>query len=202
MGTRNLTCVVVDGEYKVAQYCQWDGYPSGEGLEVLGFFEKNKRMEMSYFKDKVRACGEITPEIHEQYLINCGAEPKAEFINMEVNKKYKELYPELHRDTGADILNIINENKDKEIKLKLNLEFAADSLFCEWAYVIDLDKNTLEVYKGFNESVLGDEERFKFLEEKSERGYHPIKLLKSYDLSNLPTSEKFLEELTEKHEDE
>ena len=28
MGTRNLTCVFKDGEYKVAQYGQWDGYPS------------------------------------------------------------------------------------------------------------------------------------------------------------------------------
>ena len=26
MGTRNLTAVFMDGEYKVAQYGQWDGY--------------------------------------------------------------------------------------------------------------------------------------------------------------------------------
>ena len=37
MGTRNLTCVFVNGEYKVAQYCQWDGYPSGQGLTILNF---------------------------------------------------------------------------------------------------------------------------------------------------------------------
>lgn len=27
MGTRHLTAVVIDGDYKVAQYGQWDGYP-------------------------------------------------------------------------------------------------------------------------------------------------------------------------------
>ena len=27
MGTRNLTVVYLDGQYKVAQYGQWDGYP-------------------------------------------------------------------------------------------------------------------------------------------------------------------------------
>lgn len=33
MGTRNLTAVYIDGEYKVAQYGQWDGYPEGPGAD-------------------------------------------------------------------------------------------------------------------------------------------------------------------------
>ena len=37
MGTRNLTVVYVDGEYRVAQYGQWDGYPSGQGMTCLKF---------------------------------------------------------------------------------------------------------------------------------------------------------------------
>lgn len=37
MGTRNLTMVMVDGVYKVAQYGQWDGYPSGQGITVFIF---------------------------------------------------------------------------------------------------------------------------------------------------------------------
>ena len=32
MGTRNLTAVYLDGQYKVAQYGQWDGYPEGQGI--------------------------------------------------------------------------------------------------------------------------------------------------------------------------
>ena len=31
-------------------------------------------------------------------------------------------------------------------------EFLYDSLFCEWAYIIDLDTQNLEVYRGFNRS--------------------------------------------------
>ncbi|MHC5949058.1 hypothetical protein ACVXZ3_04645 [Providencia hangzhouensis] len=37
MGTRHLICVAKDGDYKVAQYGQWDGYPSGQGLTLLTF---------------------------------------------------------------------------------------------------------------------------------------------------------------------
>ena len=74
---------------------------------------------------------------------------------------WQKFYPELSRDTGGDILKLIMfKNKTK---LKNSLNFAADSFFCEWAYVIDLDKNTYEVYKGFNKEPLDESERFYFL---------------------------------------
>lgn len=37
MGTRNITRVILDGEIKVNQYCQWDGNPIGRGCDVLLF---------------------------------------------------------------------------------------------------------------------------------------------------------------------
>jgi len=37
MGTRNLTMVISDGKTKIAQYGQWDGYPSGQGADILAF---------------------------------------------------------------------------------------------------------------------------------------------------------------------
>ena len=39
MGTRSLTAVVLNGKYKVAQYAQYDGYPSGQGAEALEFVQ-------------------------------------------------------------------------------------------------------------------------------------------------------------------
>ena len=51
MGTRNLTIVYVDGEYKVAQYGQWDGYPEGQGATCLDFL-RNK-MDEKIFREEL-----------------------------------------------------------------------------------------------------------------------------------------------------
>jgi hypothetical protein len=74
----------------------------------------------------------------------------------------------------------------------MDVEFAADSLFCEWAYVIDLDKDVFEVYRGFNKRKLGKTHRFAFLEPKARKEYHPVCLLKSYRLGRLPGQAGFL----------
>ena len=37
MTTRSLTAVKINGEYKIAQYGYYDGYPSGQGVTILKF---------------------------------------------------------------------------------------------------------------------------------------------------------------------
>ena len=37
MGTSSITRVIIDGEVKVNQYCQFDGDPTSRGIDVLGF---------------------------------------------------------------------------------------------------------------------------------------------------------------------
>ena len=39
MGTRNITSVILNGEQKVCQYCQWDGYPTWAGARILEFLK-------------------------------------------------------------------------------------------------------------------------------------------------------------------
>ncbi len=58
------------------------------------------------------------------------------------------------------------------------IEFIKDSLFCEWAYIINLDNNTLEVWKGFQQSPQKDNRYGTSLED----GYYPCALIKTYPL--------------------
>jgi len=197
MGTRHLICVVKNGEYKVAQYGQWDGYPDGQGLGILTFLQDS--LDRTKFDNKINQLSFATEEELKQTWIEAGANPNEEFVTMEVSDKHKKLYPEDSRDTGSNILSLV-QNSDRKLKLDNSLDFASDSLFCEWAYVIDLDKNTFEVYEGFNKSPLDKTERFYFLQEdnkyakdhRKEDQYYPVKYVVNFSLDELPTEEEFL----------
>ena len=196
MGTRNLTAVVLDGEYKVAQYCQWDGYPSGQGATIAKFIEKE--MNFKKFKKAVSNCRFITEEEVGNLWKEAGADSSG-MVSMDVSDSFKEKHPQLHRDTGAEVLKMIQEHNG--LKLHNEIEFAADSLFCEWAYVLDLDMKVLEIYRGFNVRGLNKKERFNFLREKirkpsenePNRRYYPVRLYKKAPFSKV--TEKWMESL-------
>lgn len=198
MGTRNLTMVVKGGDYKVAQYCQWDGYPSGQGATVLTFLRDE--MDRGRFEAAVAAAREISEEDLKALWKECGADRDDGFVTMEVANEFKKRYPWLHRDCGADVLKII-QDCGGDIALNLALAFVKDSLFCEWAYVVDLDANVLEVYEGFNTKPLAESDRF-FSEESPRNEYWPIRLAKSYPLDALPTDDEFQADLAQDEEEE
>ncbi len=173
MGTRHLIAVQIDGAYKIAQYGQWDGNPACTGIDVLRFLQT---CDIESFKNKVRHCSFLTSE-------------DVDAINNELkttNKTVPKDYPHLSRDASANILNIVANSKP--LKLKNDIWFAADSMFCEWGYVIDFDKNTFEVYEGGGYKKPASGERFTDL--KTESGI--IGLVKSFPLDQLPSEDDFL----------
>ena len=119
------------------------------------------------------------------------------YVSFELAKKLGVAYPTLSRDTGSDILGILYNSKPG-LGISNQINFAADSLFCEWLWMIDLDKGVLECYRGFNTEPLGRGERFKdFKMEESEVGhrskkYYPVKFHKSYPLTELPTDDELI----------
>jgi hypothetical protein len=188
MGTRSLICVVADGKYRVAQYCQWDGYPSGAGLDVLIFLTYTK---MKRFRKKINKCVLLNEQQMKDKWAEYGVDPDDFPIHKSVADKMYKKYPQFHRNMGADVLGFIYESNQNLIELKNSIYFAQDSLFCEWCYVIDLDQQTFEVYEGFNKKPLNPNERFYREGQNNDNGYYAVKLLNQYSLNDLPSLPTF-----------
>lgn len=192
MGTRNSTLVQIGGEYKIAQYCQWDGYPEGQGVGILNFLKKSYIPEL---KEKIKDLVSISKEELDSLWVSEGADPDSEFVDISISENFSKKNPHLHRDCGGyQLLELVDQGKVKSVLL--DLKFPGSSLFCEWCYVIDFDLGKFEVYEGFNKIPLEPKERFySFKTNHSE--YKQVKHLVSFDLYNLPDEDLFINTITE-----
>jgi hypothetical protein len=182
MGTRNLICVMKDNEYKIAQYGQWDGYPEENGIDILSFL---RNCDKNLFLEKLEKCRFFSDEeINKIHALN----EKDQFDYLENNKQ-------ISKDTGAKILNFVYENEKEEMLLVNSVNFAKDSLFCEWCYVIDYDKNCLEVYRGFNKNKLEENERFNFKDYEPKDAYYPVRFVCSFSLDDIPSNNDFIDKV-------
>lgn len=189
MGTRNVTVVIHKGEVKMAQYGQWDGYPSGVGKDIAKVLQK---APIKKWREAISNCKFLTETQVEERWKKAGADGSG-WVNMDVSAKFKQNNEILSRDSsGGKALELILKNNGAEIFN--NIEFAGDSLFCEWAYVVDLDKQMVEVYKGFNNEPLTKNDRFFFLQkatkktdEAGDNTYFPVKLYKTYKFKSFTT---------------
>jgi hypothetical protein len=132
MGTRNLTKVIdKDGIVRVAQYGQWDGYPSGQGVNALVHAYNHEAIEKGL--GRVRwATQEELDAIYSQYA-------EMNYFGTDDSKNFGLLYPNLTRDTCADILGVVAWSVG-EVLLVDESEFEKDELFCEGVYTIDFQK--------------------------------------------------------------
>jgi len=130
MGTRNLTVVKnAEGEVVVAQYGQWDGYPSYTGAGIIGFLSDSQNV--AYLKAGL----ESTRFVSDEYVDNL----YNEVVNRAGVEAFKESYPSLTRDVGWQILEIIRDKMN--VPLVNSIDFAEDDLFCEGYYEINFNTN-------------------------------------------------------------
>jgi len=198
MGTRNLTAVMLNGEYRIAQYGQWDGNPAGQGLVALNFLRK---MDTTKFIEAVDRCRFVTDEEYEQLWVNCGCPPNDQYPSPEVCSAFDKKHPQFSRDNGAGVLKMVYESIG-EVLLTNHIKFAGNSLMCEWAYVIDFDKNTFEVFKGFNKRKPGKNARFNDIADLDDKwtspDYYHVRLKAKFDLDDLPDNETFFKKCGQK----
>ena len=216
MGTRHLTIVKHEEEIKVAQYGQWDGNPEVTGIDILNFVYNlySKESILANFKEKLSLCewADKDSKLRQiEFMRQYSSDPEREslekqgLISWEESNMLLKLFPESHRDTGSKILHLIHfgyfhkfglvDGKREQIKYEVQpgkiyldnaMSFATDRVFCEWAWVIDLDADKLEVYIGqFNHD--GSKGIFKDYDD-------PVRLLTTFDLNDLPTTDGFVEQ--------
>lgn len=100
-------------------------------------------------------------------------------------KTYKELIDEYKSISFIDgsLVDVWNDEDNCFNKEFTDyLEFLYDSLFCEWAYIVNLDTKKLEIYKGFNKLPDGEG---RYAQRKGRNGYYGVTLFKTIPLKDL-----------------
>lgn len=171
MSTRGLLIVKnKEGKVKVAEYIPCDAYPGNPGAGYRLFEKCNQ----SGFLDELESC----------------------LDNLELIKGIEDGEDRKYR--GINIFDYIINKKDSNKKLFLKdlLSFGEDSLFCEWAYMIDYKERKFVVFNGFNKDYEKQDDMFKIEKDQVEPDfpYYGIERILELDLNNVkPTEKEFLE---------
>jgi len=170
MGTRGLFGFTVDGQAKMT-YNHWDSYPTGLGVEVVTF-TRNALDGRDALPNRVRSItcvdGKTPPTDVDKANLR-------RFTDLSVGSQSLDDWYCLLRNTQGNLTGILDSGymlveNDEETGLPA---FGFDSLFCEWAYAIDLDANAIEVYRGFrNEPPVKG--LWAAYPDREDRGYYAI----------------------------
>lgn len=171
MPTRYLTVVVKDGNTAIAQYGHFDGYPSGKGKEIL----ETLRCDTAQY---------IAKQLHRCVLLS-DAEYRSYFKNHMLDEDaLAEAHPNFWWEDGAALLKVLLET-DLQLTIYSDYSFGYDSIQCEWAYVVDYDKQVFEIYKGWNQHPLAPNDRF-YYNGYQRDGFYPVRMVAEYSLNALP----------------
>jgi len=139
MGTRGCFGFRIEGQDKLT-YNHFDSYPDWLGRNMIEFIRSTTDEEMKQIAQDIILIDERSTPTTEQ-ITEC--------------EKWTDL--KVSRQSTQDWYCLLREAQGHPDAWKQGLhymidsqEFMGDSLFCEWAFVICLDEEVLEVYKGYN----------------------------------------------------
>jgi hypothetical protein len=143
MGTRGLMAFTHNGEVK-AMYNHFDSYPSGLGVDMVKWIldQRGDFSEAIEQFERLTAVDEDVAPTTDQKLA------LLRYLNLNVASQTSDDWYSLLRETQGNPVEALKAGFFVDY-----FKFGFDSLFCEWTYVVDLDRQVLDVYKGFaNES--------------------------------------------------
>lgn len=170
MSTRGLYGIRKDGVDKCT-YNHSDSYPSWLGRKVLEFCANTTVENLEKFFNKIELVEESSKPTEEQ-IKKC---VEAGYYNGLVSTKSVDDWYCLLRNLQGNFdeyQDLIDNDESKTIFMTDGIDFIQDSLFCEYAYIINIDDKTLEFYKGFQKTPQIDNR----YGTNNNRGYYPCKL--------------------------
>ncbi len=191
MSTRGVFGVRINGKDKL-MYNHSDSYESGLGVYMLDTFRKmEKERGIDWIKQRAEALQlfdtDLPPSSENQ-------EKLKPFSDLSVSERSLNDWYCLTRHLQGELEKVLEVGVASESD-----SFITDSLFCEWGYIINLDDNKFEVYRGFQrrphekgrfaKDVMPSEQQTYY----SRGPYYPCALLIEFPLDNLPSNKDFLE---------
>lgn len=172
MGTRGAFGFTKNGVNKIT-YNHFDSYPTGLGFDIIEFIMKNNIEKMN------KIFNSITMVKHDDVPTVDQLKTLEEYFGSRIDiRKVKDM-----EDLIGTNQYITDFQKGFPFMLD-NENFMGDSLFCEYAYIINLDDNTLEVYYGFN--MIPQNNRFSKFANQDEK-YKEVVLVGKIKLNELRT---------------
>lgn len=126
MGTRHYQKVInKEGEVKIRQYGQWDGYPDGQGVDIL---------------NHLRDISDTESFLNELNKIPIITQKQIDQVNQ--SEDWKSEYPYLSRDCGSDIIPMIGNGIVKFVQHTSEQEAEH---WCEGFYEINFHEDKFKV---------------------------------------------------------
>jgi len=188
MGTRGAYGFYKNGVTKV-MYNHFDSYPEHLGQKVGNFIAKTSKEELDTIFDNIEMVeeGERPTELQIQYCLKYGTE--------EMKKHLQETLANDRYAKYLDWYHVLRPEQGNLELFKTGFRYMADaegflynSLFCEWAYIINLDTYELEVYEGFNKDIKA-EGRYKTLIPEPDQEYFAVRLIQTIPLDRIKDGE-------------
>ena len=163
MSTRGLYGLRYRNEDKTT-YSPSDSYPDYLGAIFVEWLSKKSVEELKEIFDNTEMVteGELT-ELDKRWCLNHGITPQ---------ENWSSTLSDCFGDPSAFGISPV---------LLDSSEYILDSLFCEYAYIANLDTNQLEFWVGFQTSPDPDN---RYGTKKSASGYYPCKLIKTWPLND------------------
>lgn len=138
------------------------------------FFMQTSKEQIEAIFDKIVMLDEDAP------VTELDLNKWSKFRDVDVNAG--EGWYSLLRDTQGRL----DAYRDTDLPFMIdNKEFMKDSLFCEWAYIYNLDEEVLEVYKGFQQEP--QDNRYKIETSRSSGSdYYNVALITEIEYEDIP----------------